>query len=85
MNQSNFIYTYNDKKDLLRRITNIKYKVCYKQIFKLLIKYNINYTRNNNGIFFNLASLEDDTLNKINDILVYHEFKKNKIINNNIY
>ena len=84
MNQ-NTTYTNNDKKDLLRRITNIKYKICYKQIFKLLIKYNIKYTRNNNGIFFNLASLEDHVLNEINDIISEYEFKKlQKNINNNI-
>ena len=84
MNQ-NVIYTINDKKDLLRRITNIKVKKCYIEIFKLLIKENINYTRNNNGIFLNLGVLLDDTLNKINAILLPYEFKKEKSINNNIY
>ena len=84
MNQ-NITYTISDKKDLLRRITNIKYKICYKNIFKLLIKYNIKYTRNNNGIFFNLALLSDDILNEINDIILPYELKKlQKIINNNI-
>ena len=60
-------------------------KKCYIEIFKLLIKENINYTRNNNGIFLNLGVLLDDTLNKINAILLPYEFKKEKIINNNIY
>jgi hypothetical protein len=58
---------------LIRRINDIKNKKCYKDIFRLLLNQNINYTRNSNGIFFNLALLNDEILNKIDFILSFHE------------
>lgn len=78
-------FNTSDKEWMVRRIANIQDKKCYKQLFKLLIKENINYTRNSNGIFFHLGVLSDDVLNKIDSILLFHEIKKEKISNNNIY
>ena len=63
----------SDKKILIRRINDIKNKKCYQDIFRLLLNKNINYTRNSNGIFFNLALLNDEILNKIDFILSFHE------------
>ena len=67
------IYTHNDKKVLANRLSEIKIQRCYKDIFKLLIKKNIKYMRNNNGIFFNVSALSDDILNIIDRILVFYE------------
>ena len=66
---SNKNFNMSDKKFLIRRINDIKNKKCYQDIFRLLLNQNINYTRNSNGIFFNLALLSDEILNKIDFIL----------------
>ena len=66
-------FNMSDKKFLIRRINDIKNKKCYQDIFRLLLNQNINYTRNSNGIFFNLALLNDEILNKIDFILSFHE------------
>ena len=66
-------FNMSDKTFLIRRINDIKNKKCYQDIFRLLLNQNINYTRNNNGIFFNLALLNDELLNKIDFILSFHE------------
>ena len=63
----------SDKHFLIRRINDIKNKKCYQDIFRLLLNQNVNYTRNSNGIFFNLALLNDEILNKIDFILSFHE------------
>ena len=68
-------FNMSDKKFLIRRINDIKNKKCYQDIFRLLLNKNINYTRNSNGIFFNLALLNDEILNKIDFILSFHEIK----------
>ena len=82
---SNKTFTINDKRFLVSRILNIKDMKCYKQLFKLLFKENIKYTRNSNGIFFNVGVLEDDILNKIDTILSFYEIEKEKTNINNIY
>ena len=66
-------FNMSDKTFLIRHINDIKNKKCYQDIFRLILNQNINYTRNNNGIFFNLALLNDELLNKIDFILSFHE------------
>ena len=78
-------YNMNDRVYLVRRINDIKNRKCYIDIFKLLHKKNINYTRNKNGIFFNVALLSDEVMSKICFILSSYELKKEKVYNNNIY
>ena len=70
---SNKNFNMSAKKFLIRRINDIKNKKCYQDIFRLLLNQNINYTRNSDGIFFNLALLNDEILNKIDFILSFHE------------
>ena len=70
---SNKNFNMGDKHFLIRRINDIKNKKCYQDIFRLLLNQNINYTRTSNGIFFNLALLNDELLNKIDFILSFHE------------
>lgn len=74
-------YSHNDKKLIVKRISDIKNKKCYIKIFKVINNDNLNYSRNDNGIFFNLTNLKDDTLNKIESILLYYENKKNNVLN----
>ena len=79
------IFNSSDKELIVRRIADIQDKKCYIELFNLLIKKNISYMKNKNGIFFNVSILSDDVLNIIDNILTYHEMKKEKISCNNIY
>ncbi len=79
---SNKNFNTNDKVLIVRRIADIGVKKCYIDILKLLIKENIQYTRNKNGIFFNVSILSHEVLNMIDSILLYHEKKKEIYINN---
>ena len=81
---SNRHFTVSDRSFLVRRVSDIKDRKCYMDIFKLLHKQKINYTRNSNGIFFNVSVLSNEVLNKIDFILSFHEFKIEKVSNNNI-
>lgn len=71
-------YTHNDKKLLVKRIGDIKNKKCYIKIFKIIHGDNFKYTKNDNGIFFNLTNLPDNNLTKIETVLVYYENRKNQ-------
>ena len=79
------ILLLSDKEMIVRRIADIQDKKCYIDLFKLLLKNNISYMKNKNGIFFNVSILSDDVLNIVDNILTYHEIKKEKISCNNIY
>jgi hypothetical protein len=68
-------FSHNDKKQLVKRMGDIKSKNCYIKIFKL-IHNTTKYTVNDNGVLFNLTTLPDDILTKIERIIVYYEQKK---------
>lgn len=69
-------YTHNDKKQLVKRLSDIKNKKCYIKIFKVIHGNNYKYTQNDNGIFFNLTNLPDNVLCSIENIINYYENKK---------
>ncbi len=69
-------YTHNDKKLLVKRITDIKVKKCYIKIFKIIHGDNYQYIKNDNGVFFNLTNLSDEVLSKIEYIVQHYEKKK---------
>ena len=73
-------FNLSDKELMVRRIADIQDKKCYIDLFKLLIKKNISYMKNKNGIFFNVSILSDEILNIIDNILTYHEIKKKKYL-----
>ena len=66
---------YNSKKKLNEKINKITDKDILLKIFETVKPelYNINgqkkFTQNNNGIFFDLNQISDETLNKLNNIL----------------
>ena len=72
-------FTYIDKKQLIKRINDIKTKKCYIKIFKLIHNDNLKYTKNDNGIFFNITNLSDEILTNIDIILNFYESKKSDI------
>ena len=71
------IYTHNEKKLIVKRIGDIKNKKCYIKIFKIIHGENFKYTKNDNGVFFNLTNISDQILISIDQILIYYENKKN--------
>jgi hypothetical protein len=71
-------YSITDKKLLLNKINEYKNKRRDTKIFNLICKNNINYSNNDNGIFFDLNQLNDDILIKIENIILYYELKQKK-------
>lgn len=61
--------SYESKKKIINKIQNIKNKKNYINLFKLIIKLNISYSLNKNGIFFNLNKIDNKDLNKIIDLI----------------
>lgn len=56
---SSNLITQNDKIKIQKKIELLKNKNYYKNIFKFIVKENISYSENTNGIFFNLNSLSN--------------------------
>ena len=77
------VFKLSDKSFLVNRISAIDDKQCYIKLLKLIVKEEVKYMRNHNGIFFNVGLLSDDVLTKIDNILIVHEMEK-IIYNNNI-
>lgn len=73
-------YSVCDKKLLLSKINEYKNKRRDAKIFSLICKNNINYSNNDNGVFFDLNQLNDEILNKIENIILYYEIKQKKNI-----
>ena len=46
------------------------------KIFNLIHNSKSTYTKNDNGIFFNMSILPDNILNIIDNIIIYYENKK---------
>ncbi len=65
---------YNNKfrKNLFEKI-NVMTKTEHEEIFKIIKENNstISYSKNKNGVFFNLSSLNDQTIDKINKFVDY--------------
>jgi hypothetical protein len=58
------------KKNIVKMIEGIHIKKILIQIFKIILEEKINYTRNQNGIFFNLNQIEDEKLIKLENFLL---------------
>jgi len=69
-------YSHNDKKQLVKRMGDIKNKKCYIKIFKLVHHGQTKYTVNDNGVLFNLTVLPDNLLVSIESIIQHYENKK---------
>jgi hypothetical protein len=78
MNTSNIVikhYSLIDKKNLLSYM-NVKNFKRDEKIFNLIHNKNIKYSKNNNGIFFDLNQLNNEILFEIEKIISYYEIKK---------
>jgi hypothetical protein len=57
------------KKEIVRKIDNIKIKKILLNIYKIIKAENIPYTQNSNGIFININNVEEEKLLKIETFL----------------
>ena len=58
------------KYSIKNKLRDDKYKIIHKDILLILKEdNNFKYTSNNNGIFFDLQKLNDDTINNLNNLL----------------
>ena len=64
------------RRQLLRRLTHVKIKQCYLDVFKYLVGNKIDDSVNNNGVFFNITTMTDDRLHDIEQILKQPERNK---------
>lgn len=68
MNQKK--YTRDDRKHIAELIENLKNDEDYVAIFEILMDDSQStYTQNSNGVFLNLSSVKDETLDKISKYL----------------
>lgn len=60
------MYSTKHKKQLLEKINNLT-STEHEEIFNIILRSisDVNYTTNKNGIFFNLSTLEDETIEEI--------------------
>jgi len=58
------------KKNIIKMIDGISVKKILIQIFKIILEEKIKYTRNQNGIFFDLNQIEDEKLIKLENFLL---------------
>ena len=68
-----------DKKILIQRLKTVDNIKMYRKIFKIIIDKDIKYTKNSNGIFFNIDLLDEKTLFEIEKLITYYECEKVKI------
>ncbi len=58
---------------LIKRISNIKNKKLYKKLFKLILFYDIKYSKNSNGVYFNISDLTVGIITEIDRLVSYYE------------
>lgn len=73
------IYNYDEKKKLVYRIQNIKSKKNYFKLYSIITNEDIKFTKNNNGFFFNINKLSNNSLKIIENFLDKLDLRKELI------
>lgn len=73
------IYNYDEKKKLVYRIENIKSKKNYFKLYSIITNEDIKFTKNNNGFFFNINKLSNNSLKIIENFLDKLDLRKELI------
>lgn len=71
-------YCQKQRKDILHKITKLT-KTEHNEIFKILHDYNINFTQNNNGLFFNLSEIDNSVIEKIDHLVNFFILNKKEL------
>ena len=61
---------------LIKRIEEIRSRACYKEIFALVVEHELDYTINNNGVFFDIGGWPEELIQHIDTILLKHELRR---------
>ena len=61
------------KRFMVKRLSAIKRKNCYIDVFIFVLDHKIDYTVNNNGVFFNLSTLSNENIRDIDTIMKKYE------------
>jgi len=82
-NDNNYIYTFHDKENIVKKISKIKNINILKQIYNTIKENNNKFTpsRNINGIFIKFDALNNITYVKIDELI--NNIPKSKKKNNN--
>jgi hypothetical protein len=67
--------SHNELKKLSDKIKNLKNEEAYLEIYKIINDNNINFSKNSNGVFFDLSQCDKDIIDKINDVLITYDTK----------
>lgn len=65
-------YSHGYKKKIAQRISEIKGKKHLKALFKIIHENNQTYTKDNSGVFFNINTINDNSLSIIEEYLDEH-------------
>ena len=60
------------RKDMVLEISNM-HSIEHEEIFKIILEHDINYTKNNNGVFINLSKVNDDIIDKIQERITFYQ------------
>ena len=63
------------KRVMIKRLSAIKKRSCYIDVFIFVLDRKIDYTVNNNGVFFNLSALPHELIRDIDTIIKKYESK----------
>ena len=63
------------KRFMIKRLSTIKRRNCYIDIFAFVLDRKIDYTTNSNGVFFNLSFLSNEVIRDIDSIIKKYEAK----------
>ena len=66
------VVSYSNKfRKLLFDKINILSSTEHEEIFRIISKYNIDFTQNKNGIFFNISAIDDEIIKEIDCFVTY--------------
>tara|TARA_B110000259_G_scaffold187621_1_gene242534 strand:- start:6099 stop:6581 length:483 start_codon:yes stop_codon:yes gene_type:complete len=66
------------KRDLVSKILKLS-EIQQNEIFNIIKKEGVNYSKNNNGIFINLTKIDIELINKMNSYIDYLENNQEKL------
>ena len=72
------VVEYKEKKELVEKIDNLL-PIQQNEIFNIFQKYNINYSKNTNGVFINITNINEDIVNEINNYISFIEHNKERL------
>ena len=64
------MYSNKYKKLLFEKINSLS-STEHEEVFKIIKSNNINYSKNKNGVFFNISNIHDDIVKHIDEFVLF--------------